>query len=257
MIKRLFLLLVFFPFWITAQENKVVNDTVKVNDFSATKYRFNVKQVIIPSALIAYGVIGLHSDDIKKLNTDIRTKVLENEHKERRVDDVTRFVPMLSVYALNLAGVEGEHNFGDRTIILTTSLLVTFTSVRSIKKLTNVQRPDITSYNSFPSGHTATVFAGAEFLMQEYKHKSLWYGISGYVVATGTGLMRIYNNRHWLTDVAAGAGIGILSTKIAYWVYPFLKNKVFKGGDAESKVTAMAMPFYNGEQFGGSVVVRF
>ena len=249
--------MVFFPFWITAQENKVVNDTVKVNDFSATKYRFNVKQVIIPSALIAYGVIGLHSDDIKKLNTDIRTKVLENEHKERRVDDVTRFVPMLSVYALNLVGVEGEHNFGDRTIILTTSLLVTFTSVRSIKKITNVQRPDITSYNSFPSGHTSTVFAGAEFLMQEYKHKSLWYGISGYVVATGTGLMRIYNNRHWLTDVAAGAGIGILSTKIAYWVYPFLKNKVFKGVNTESKVTAMAMPFYNGEQFGGSVVVRF
>ncbi|WP_232297517.1 phosphatase PAP2 family protein [Flavobacterium beibuense] len=257
MMKKLFLLLVFFPLWLAAQDNKFANDTVKVNDFSDAKYHFNVKQVIIPSALIAYGVIGLHNDDIKKLNTDIRTKVLENEHKERRVDDVTRFVPMLSVYALNLVGVEGEHNFGDRTIILTTSLLVTFTSVRSIKKLTNVQRPDITSYNSFPSGHTATVFAGAEFLMQEYKHKSLWYGISGYVVATGTGLMRIYNNRHWLTDVAAGAGIGILSTKIAYWVYPFLKNKVFKGGNTESKVTAMAMPFYNGEQFGGSVVVRF
>ncbi|WP_417369297.1 phosphatase PAP2 family protein [Flavobacterium beibuense] len=257
MIKKLFLLLVFFPLWLTAQNNKFANDTVKVNDYSGAKYHFNVKQVIIPSALIAYGVIGLHNDDIKKLNTDIRTEVLENGHKENRIDDVTRFVPMLSVYALNLVGVEGEHNFGDRTIILTTSLLVTFTSVRSIKKITNVQRPDITSYNSFPSGHTATVFAGAEFLMQEYKHKSIWYGISGYVVATGTGLMRIYNNRHWLTDVTAGAGIGILSTKIAYWVYPFLKNKVFKGGTTESKVTAMAMPFYNGEQFGGSVVVRF
>ncbi|WP_330443589.1 phosphatase PAP2 family protein [Flavobacterium sp. C4GT6] len=257
MIKRLFLLLVFFPLWLTAQENKIANDTVKISDFSDSRYRFNVKQIIIPSTLIAYGVIGLHNDDIKKLNTDIRTKVLKNEHKERRVDDVTRFVPMLSVYALNLVGVEGKHNLGDRTIILTTSLLITFTSIRSIKAMTNIQRPDITSYNSFPSGHTATVFAGAEFLFQEYKHKSIWYGISGYIVATGTGLMRIYNNRHWLTDVAAGAGIGILSTKIAYWVYPFLKNKVFKGGNTESKVTAMAMPFYNGEQFGGSVVVKF
>ena len=38
----------------------------------------------------------------------------------------------------------------------------------------------------------------------------------------------MYNNRHWLTDVAAGAGIGILSTKIAYWLYPFLNSKLFK-----------------------------
>src|SRR5690606_29011205 len=126
-----------------------------------------------------------------------------------------------------------------------------------LKAMTDVQRPDITAYNSFPSGHTATAFAGAEFLLQEYKDKSIWYGISGYVVATGTGLMRIYNNRHWLTDVAAGAGIGILSTKIAYWVYPFLKNKIFKDKKSEKQISAMVMPFYNGEQFGGGMVVRF
>jgi membrane-associated phospholipid phosphatase len=55
---------------------------------------------------------------------------------------------------------------------------------------------------------------------QEYKDVSIWYGISGYVVATGTGFFRMYNDRHWLTDVAAGAGIGILCTKTAYWLYP-------------------------------------
>jgi membrane-associated phospholipid phosphatase len=46
------------------------------------------------------------------------------------------------------------------------------------------------------------------------------------VVATGTGFFRMYNDRHWLTDVAAGAGIGILCTKTAYWLYP--KCKTFK-----------------------------
>ncbi|QEE50385.1 phosphatase PAP2 family protein [Flavobacterium alkalisoli] len=257
MIKKLILFLALFPFVLTAQDATTATDTIVKNDFSASKYHFKLKQVIIPSTLIAYGVIGLNNDDIKRLNADVRDEVLRNEHKERTIDDVTRFVPMLSVYALNLVGVEGEHNFKDRTIILTTSLLITFTTVRSLKAMTDVQRPDITAYNSFPSGHTATAFAGAEFLLQEYKDKSIWYGISGYVVATGTGLMRIYNNRHWLTDVAAGAGIGILSTKIAYWVYPFLKNRIFKDKKGEKQITAMVMPFYNGEQFGGGMVVRF
>jgi membrane-associated phospholipid phosphatase len=91
-----------------------------------------------------------------------------------------------------------------------------------------VERPDGSSNNSFPSGHTANAFMGAEFLYQEYKDVSPWYGIAGYVVATGTGLFRMYNNRHWFSDVVAGAGFGILSTKVAYWIYPWMKEKIFK-----------------------------
>jgi len=64
-------------------------------------------------------------------------------------------------------------------------------------------------------------------LWQEYKDVNIWYGISGYVVATGTGLFRMYNNRHWLSDVIMGAGIGILSTKVAYWAYPFVNKLLF------------------------------
>lgn len=106
---------------------------------------------------------------------------------------------------------------------MATSYLLVSGTVLGLKSVTNVERPDGSSNNSFPSGHTATAFAGAEFLWQEYKDQSIWYGIAGYVVATGTGLFRIYNDRHWLTDVAAGAGIGILCTKTAYWF-----SRVFK-----------------------------
>ena len=76
-------------------------------------------------------------------------------------------------------------------------------------------------------------------------------------MATGTGMFRMYNNRHWLTDVAAGAGIGILSTKFAYWVYPFLRDRVFKSKNGEKKISAMAMPYYNGEQLGAAVTIKF
>ena len=69
---------------------------------------------------------------------------------------------------------------------------------------------------------------GAEFLRKEYQHVSPWIGITGYAVAAGTGFFRMYNNRHWLTDVLTGAGIGILSAKTAYWLYPTISKTFFR-----------------------------
>ncbi len=95
---------------------------------------------------------------------------------------------------------------------------------------------------------------GSKFLYQAYKDVSIWYEVTGYVVATSTGLFRMYNNRHWLTDVAAGAGIGILSTKIAYWVHPLIKRTIFK--DKEN-TNGIVMPFYNGREYGLGLSMTF
>ena len=62
----------------------------------------------------------------------------------------------------------------------------------------------------------------------EYKDVSVWYGIAGYTVATAVGGLRVYNNRHWFSDVLTGAGVGILSTQLAYIVQPWLSQKLFK-----------------------------
>lgn len=158
------------------------------------------------------------------------------------------------MYALNALGVQGKHNFKDRTIILGTAYVIMGATVNTIKHTTNELRPDGSSNNSFPSGHTATAFMGAEFLYQEYKDVSIWYGITGYAIATGTGFFRMYNDRHWFSDVAAGAGIGIISTKIAYWVHPLLKEYLFK--DAPT-MDGMAAPFYNGKEYGLGLSMTF
>jgi membrane-associated phospholipid phosphatase len=130
-------------------------------------------------------------------------------------------------------------------------------TVLALKDITKEERPDGSSNNSFPSGHTATAFAGAEFMYQEYKDKSIWYGISGYIVATATGAFRVVNNRHWVTDVVAGAGIGIITTKAAYWMYPYLNKKVFTKKEKEKKVSSMITPYYNGKQLGCGLVMQF
>jgi membrane-associated phospholipid phosphatase len=65
---------------------------------------------------------------------------------------------------------------------------------------------------SFPSGHTMTAFALATGVSDEVH--SLPVTIGMYTLATGVGWSRMNDNKHWLTDVVAGAGIGIASVKL-------------------------------------------
>ena len=244
----LFVSIVFFE----NAQSQVIDSIKSVNH---KQLQFEWKQLIIPTFLIGYGVIGIESDLINNFDEDINEELEETIDDQFTIDDFSTFVPAASVYALNLFGVKGKNNFKDRTIILSTATLIMGASVLTLKSTTNVTRPDGSSDDSFPSGHTAVAFMGAEFLWQEYKEVSVWYGISGYAVAIGTGFFRMYNNRHWLTDVAAGAGIGILSTKIAYWLYPFLNSKLFKSEQSNS--VNYLTPMIMNKQYGLSFIKQF
>ncbi|MBF4519266.1 phosphatase PAP2 family protein [Flavobacterium sp. ANB] len=250
--KTISLVFLFGLFSANAQQN----DSITKIDSTSNHLKFNYKKLIIPSILIGYGVIGLESDQLLSFNSQIKKEVTEDIDEKITIDDFSQYAPAASVYALNAFGIKGKNNMRDRSVIFVTSYAIMATTILSLKSIVHEERPDGSSNNSFPSGHTATAFAGAEFLWQEYKDKSIWYGIAGYAVATGTGLFRIYNNRHWLTDVAAGAGIGILSTKLAYWMNPYITKKLFKSS-SEIKSTSMVAPFYNGQQYGLSFVKVF
>ncbi len=247
--KNLILLILVLPFYLLNAQELSKKDSI-----SNENLKFKYKQLIIPTLLIGYGVIGLASDDLKDFNLGIRNEVTDDIDGKLTIDDYSQYAPALSVYALNLCGIKGKNNLRDRSIILGTSYLLMSGTVMGLKSSTKVERPDGSGFNSFPSGHTATAFAGAEFMWQEYKDVSVWYGISGYIVATGTGFFRIYNNKHWLTDVAAGAGIGILSTKVAYWIFPYVNKHIFKSKKNIS--TGMIAPFYNGNQMGLGMILN-
>ena len=186
-----------------------------------------------PTALISYGLLAQGNSSLKKLDHSTQYEIIEDHPGfSTKIDNYLQFTPAFGVYFLNVVGVKGKNNFKDRTIVLVLSTIISSGFVTSIKSISHIQRPDGSSYNSFPSGHTAAAFAGAEFLRMEYKEVSPWYGIAGYIVATATGALRVYNNRHWLSDVVAGAGFGILSTKLAYIIYHPLQKKLFKNRHA-------------------------
>lgn len=190
-------------------------------------YKFKPIQLIVPVTLISVGIIGLESDWLKYQNREIREELQENINRKFTIDDFTQYAPMVATYGLNACGIKGKHDYVDLTIILGTAYVLMGSTVYVIKNSTKVERPDRSAKNSFPSGHTATAFIGAELLRREYWDVSPWIGVAGYAVAAGTGFFRMYNNRHWLTDVIAGAGIGILSVQAAYWLYPAISKKFF------------------------------
>lgn len=143
-----------------------------------------------------------------------------------KYDDYLQYAPTATVYALKIAGVEGRNNTLRATYSYATSLAIMGILVNTIKKTAKVERPDQSAKNSFPSGHTAMAFTNASFLHKEYGVVNPAYSIGGYSVATFTGVGRYLNNRHWVSDILAGAGIGILSTELGYFfIDKFYKNK--------------------------------
>lgn len=174
--------------------------------------------------MIGVGIVGLKSDWLEGHNFETRDELQEHPHAPLRIDDFMQYAPLVATYGLKLCGVRNLHGYGGMTVIAATTYLLTGLTVYGIKSISGVERPDGSTRNAFPSGHTATAFAGAELLRREYRHVSPWIGIAGYGVAACTGFLRMYNNRHWLTDVIAGAGIGILSAEAAYWLYPLVSR---------------------------------
>ena len=239
------------PQLFAQQSNNTDIDTTAVEK----KLDFKYQQLIIPAVCIGYGIIGLESGQIKGFNAGLSAEVTEDIDGKTSIDDFSQYVPIASIYGLSALGVKSKNSTKDKTIILATSYLLMGLTVNAFKKTASVERPDGTSLNSFPSGHTATAFMGAELMYQEYKDVSVWYGVSGFVVAAGTGAFRLYNNKHWLSDVVAGAGIGILSAKAGYWLYPYT-SKLFTKKNSTNTKTVM-IPFYDGKTTGFAFVKTF
>ena len=164
--------------------------------------------------------VNAKADQGGKSNTQLLTDF------KTGIDDYAQYFGPAMVVGLKLGGYEGRSDWPRLLSSAAMSYAIMAAFVNGIKYTAKEMRPDGSTANSWPSGHTATAFVGASLLHKEYGlTRSPWWSVAGYGVATATGVMRVLNNRHWISDVMSGAGIGILSTELGY----ALCDLMFKG----------------------------
>jgi membrane-associated phospholipid phosphatase len=210
------------------------------------------KAVTIPLILTAASFYSVETDHEHFSKYELKEERDEHlHHFHSHIDDYLQYAPIAVVYGLDFMGVKAKNDFANRTALLIKSELIMMAITYPLKKIAAEPRPDTGALNSFPSGHTAQAFAAATFMAKEYGHKSPWYTVGAYTIATSVGAMRMLNDRHWLNDVLAGAASGIFSTNMAY-----LTHRYKWGNKKKTSHQTLVVPSYDGKNATVSVVAR-
>lgn len=229
------------------------NDSISV-DRAAGNYNFKWKQTILPVSLIGVGAITLAPTFIRDGSHELTHAVMDirGDRKRQKFDDYVQYVPAIGALGLGCLGVKARHNLAERALITGTSYAAYAVLTKGAKICIDEKRPQFDDDNSFPSGHTAHAFMGAELVRIEYGG---WYAVGAYTIATGVGFMRMYNGEHWFHDVVAGAGVGILSARIGEWsccLWQKLLYRKKKNTNKDFVFTPIASPM-NGGYYGVSM----
>lgn len=235
----LFLLLVFIG-------NAQTKDSISI---SKSKDKISYKQFIAPVALITTGALMVNT----VLNDDLQKNVntFFGEDFSSPADNILLFVPVAQIYLGKSFGFTPKNDFQHQTINIIVANAIGATVFTTLKYTVKEERPDQSDDLSFPSGHTSIAFTNAALLYYEYKDSNLWYASSGFLFATATGVLRIANNKHYTSDVLAGAGIGLASGLIVSYWNPF-KSVTF---GKKNKTTAFVYPQF-GSQIGMGAIVQ-
>lgn len=189
-----------------------------VNDSVTTKKDYKIDITYQGLGFVAAGLL------IKSRQHDFREmRNLFQKDYHQPWDNFTQYAPLVATWGLHAAGVEGQSSWKRLAASNAISAMFMAGLTNSLKYTVRERRPDGSSSNSFPSGHTATAFMAATILHKEYgQTQSPWYSVAGYSMATATAVGRVLNNRHWVTDVLVGAGVGIIATDLGYFVTDLL-----------------------------------
>lgn len=249
-LKTIIVLLALCQSHYVSGENSLRQDTLSERRITDPyEYRFRPSQLIVPGALIVTGTLGVYENNFRKASDNV-TGNTSSLRKDRhfKADDFLQALPGASYVVLGSVGIQSKHRFRERVAAGLTACLIMGTLVRTGKSIVRQKRPDSDARNSFPSGHTATAFTGAELIRMEYP---VGIGIAAYTVAGGVAFLRLYNGRHRLNEVIAGAGIGILSARAGYWMLPVYRR--WFGWDKNKHETSMVMMpvYYSGQRAPG------
>lgn len=237
-------------------EKAVAADTAAVAAYPDPTHHFRAAEWLIPGGVAVFGAICVNASWGKNLRENLHNTFSQKGLNKTSIDNYIQYAPAALTLGLGLCGVKGQHAFKDRAIIMMMSYATMAIVVNAAKYTFKEKRPDSSSRNSFPSGHTATAFVGAEMLYQEYRNTHPWIGYTAYGLSAAVAYLRMHNDRHWANDVLAGAAVGMLSTKFAYWLYP----KIFREKKRENRMKRTAffgMPYYQDRTAGVNMAMVF
>lgn len=244
--KFLLIIILFSHFIVVGQKDSLNYTSQKIE-------KSFLKQSIVPLSLIGTGLIVNYSNGFlgkENLQEEIQNRFPDFE---TNVDDFLLFVPAITMYTADLFKIESKNDIFTQTKYLFIAGLANNIITISLKNLTKEVRPDDSAHNSFPSGHTSNAFVMATVLHHEFIDSSPWIAYSGYVFATATGALRVLNNKHWVSDVLVGAGIGILVTDLVYRFEPLKNWNPFKN----KKSRVFMSPTYNNNAVGLYANIQF
>lgn len=225
---------------------------------------FRPTKLIAPAVLFTAGAVGVNWDWYA-LNINIPLKNyagdLRAQYGPKTIDNWIQYAPVAAYVAMGAFGI-GEHSFPEILCAGATAYATMGVVVNAIKYTVCELRPDGSARNSFPSGHSATAFMGAELVRLEYGG---WAGVGAYTVATATAALRVYNNRHWFNDLLGGAAIGIVSANVGYWLLPLERRllddwfgmEIGSRPGAEIAIIPIAAPSAGTSVLGFAVSCRF
>lgn len=214
-------------------------------------YQF-LKKSVIPLSLIGTGLIINYSNgSIGKENLQ---ENIQNSFPDfdSNLDNILLFVPTLTMYTADILKIESKNDAFTQTKYLAIAVLANNIITFSLKNILNEERPNGEDY-SFPSGHTSNAFVMATVLHHEFKDTHTILAFSGFLFATTTGVFRVLNNVHWVSDVLVGAGIGILVTDLVYRFEPLKNWNPFK----TNKVNTIISPTYSDNKIGLYANIQF
>lgn len=152
-------------------------------------------------------------------------------------------------YGANIAIAQTQYFLDKENGLSHIKALLFTTGVTQVVKVTaQRERPDNSDRYSFPSGHTSAAFATATSLSYAYGWKA---GVPAYAMAIFTGISRIADDKHWASDVVAGAVLGMVWGRATY------PNKNELHTQGESNLMSEVFPSYERGVFAMNFVREF
>lgn len=174
-----------------------------------------LRALAVPAVLIGYGVsvINGHGFYSSYQARDDIQRAFPNFHSS--IDDYLPYAPYLALGVGLLPGHALRDDALNLALVVAKAEILALGLTNGLKVLTNIDGPG-GKPQRFPSSHAAQAFLAATIVHVELRGQSPWYGIGAYTMASSVAVLRMLNNKHWESDVVAGAGFGILSAHAAY-----------------------------------------